>query len=1024
MRPLMLEVDGLRSYRHPVRVDFSDVTLMAIVGDTGSGKSSLLEAITYGLYAASTWSGQPGDLIADGTQTMRVELTFLAGGQRWRATRSMSRTGYPPPVHRLECLDEPGRRFDGRTQVNDEVERIVGLDYRGFLRSVILPQGRFADLLLATDADRTRILKNLFRVDELEQARQEASRVLERLDPAHADLRERRAGLLADPVATEAAATLEHQRAQAALNTLTDLQRRLGDLAQEAEEATRSAAAATRLAEDVADGQLQGGADQLQAVATVAAELAGERRHHDAEGADATDTLEGLRGQLEQAEAAGEDLGRLNAASSTLDTLTEELPDIAAQLKTLDGEHAELVATAEQLSAAAADVQALSRKAIRAAETAQQRREAASQAVKAVQAAQACIDVARDTQARLQRATQDASSQQDAIGDLEAAKARTVEALQQAESTQRAAKTELERQQRADSAAHAVHGLGPGDTCPVCARALPATFRPPAAPSMKAARVVLADADHRLAEAGRAATRADADIDAATRRLRELRGQQERMASELQACLREAATALGQSEPAPDASILERTDEQLLAGLTTAAQAADQAAQAAEDQAGGLRDQATGEQGRLEAAQQALEAQRRNHQRTRAQLRGRYHTATRRAARLPAAFQPTLPAADDLLAPDRPHPTLDVDQLTAHRQTLLQRLTIVQALDQACQQQTRRLEAANAASRQLDARYQAEVDGPLRRAQARLGRLAERATRTARHLEVAPPRPAPDSDEAAELAGWARDLEAAAADLRHQAEQAAGAATEQASKATNATRDLLASHGLDSPDALDAARLHAAATAQQAKAQADEASRQCPLAADLDRRLQQGGAFLAALRTVRDLLGDGRFIGYVVRQRQQALLAVASRLLGELTGQRYGFAADFQVVDRVTGQPRSPRTLSGGESFLASLALALGMVELAGRAGGRLDALFLDEGFGGLDAGSLDAAIDALESRAATGRLVAVISHVRLVAERIADVLAVRATPAGSQTAWLSRTERAEVVDQELAAAVEAGLLA
>jgi len=193
----MLEVDGLRSYRHPVRVDFGDVTLMAIVGDTGSGKSSLLEAITYGLYAASTWSGQPGDLIADGTQTMRVQLTFLAGGQRWRATRSMSRTGYPPPVHRLECLDEPGRRFDGRTQVNDEVERIVGLDYRGFLRSVILPQGRFADLLLATDADRTRILKNLFRVDELEQARQEASHVLERLDPAHADLRERRAGLLA-----------------------------------------------------------------------------------------------------------------------------------------------------------------------------------------------------------------------------------------------------------------------------------------------------------------------------------------------------------------------------------------------------------------------------------------------------------------------------------------------------------------------------------------------------------------------------------------------------------------------------------------------------------------------------------------------------------------------------------------------------------------------------------------------------------------------------------------------------------
>ncbi|HYT46853.1 MAG TPA: Gldg family protein [Burkholderiales bacterium] len=106
-----------------------------------------------------------------------------------------------------------------------------------------------------------------------------------------------------------------------------------------------------------------------------------------------------------------------------------------------------------------------------------------------------------------------------------------------------------------------------------------------------------------------------------------------------------------------------------------------------------------------------------------------------------------------------------------------------------------------------------------------------------------------------------------------------------------------------------------------------------------------------------------------------------------------------------------------------NLALALGMVELAGRAGGRLDAVFLDEGFGGLDTSSLDAAIDALETRAASGRLVAVISHVQLVAERITDVLGVRATPAGSEVDWLSTSERAEAVDQELAATIEAGLL-
>jgi exonuclease SbcC len=184
-----------------------------------------------------------------------------------------------------------------------------------------------------------------------------------------------------------------------------------------------------------------------------------------------------------------------------------------------------------------------------------------------------------------------------------------------------------------------------------------------------------------------------------------------------------------------------------------------------------------------------------------------------------------------------------------------------------------------------------------------------------------------------------------------------------------------------------------------------------------------GGVRVVDAQAVHDLLADGRFVGYVAQRRQQALLGVASELLAGLTGRRYGFAADFQIVDRLTGQPRSTRTLSGGESFLASLTLALGMVELAGRAGGRLDAVFLDEAFGGLDTTSLDAAIDALETRAASGRLVAMISHVQLVAERITDVLGVRATPAGSEVDWLSTSERAEAVDRELAATIEAGLL-
>ena len=95
------------------------------------------------------------------------------------------------------------------------------------------------------------------------------------------------------------------------------------------------------------------------------------------------------------------------------------------------------------------------------------------------------------------------------------------------------------------------------------------------------------------------------------------------------------------------------------------------------------------------------------------------------------------------------------------------------------------------------------------------------------------------------------------------------------------------------------------------------------------------------------------------------------------------------------------------------------LVELAGRGGGRLDALFLDEGFGSLDANSLSEALDALGRQADTGRLVAVISHLRSVAESMDRVLAVSTGAAGSQVRWLGGDERDEVITED----VEASLL-
>ena len=194
----------------------------------------------------------------------------------------------------------------------------------------------------------------------------------------------------------------------------------------------------------------------------------------------------------------------------------------------------------------------------------------------------------------------------------------------------------------------------------------------------------------------------------------------------------------------------------------------------------------------------------------------------------------------------------------------------------------------------------------------------------------------------------------------------------------------------------------------------DIAEAQIPQAADLDGWIRTGVEVRDSLSELARLLQDAQFVGHAIERRQRQLLIVASQILGSMTGNAYGFASDFDIVDRSTNQPRPTRTLSGGETFLASLALALALVEIAARSGTQLDALFLDEGFGSLDANALDEALSSLELQANGGRLVAVVSHVRAVAERIETVLEVTRSAAGSSAEWRGAAERELMLAEEL----------
>ena len=132
-------------------------------------------------------------------------------------------------------------------------------------------------------------------------------------------------------------------------------------------------------------------------------------------------------------------------------------------------------------------------------------------------------------------------------------------------------------------------------------------------------------------------------------------------------------------------------------------------------------------------------------------------------------------------------------------------------------------------------------------------------------------------------------------------------------------------------------------------------------------------------------MGHGGLKAYVASRLLEKILEIASRELEKLSG-RYRLILkddDIFVEDNwYANETRDVRSLSGGETFLASLALALAMVEYLSE-GTPLESLFIDEGFGTLDPETLEAVIQTLESLQQKGRLVGVITHVSELAERL-----------------------------------------
>jgi exonuclease SbcC len=205
-------------------------------------------------------------------------------------------------------------------------------------------------------------------------------------------------------------------------------------------------------------------------------------------------------------------------------------------------------------------------------------------------------------------------------------------------------------------------------------------------------------------------------------------------------------------------------------------------------------------------------------------------------------------------------------------------------------------------------------------------------------------------------------------------------------------------HDLAAPSAeralalLGEAERVASGAAVRAQNDADQAIQRAKERADLEDRIKSESEQIVVLGDLANELRADRFGEYIVQETLDLLAVHASDELLRISDGRYSLVpidGDFQVVDHANAdERRSVKTLSGGETFLASLALALALSRHIGELateglGAKLEAVFIDEGFGTLDPETLEEVIDALERLREDDLLVGVISHVPMLAQRV-----------------------------------------
>ncbi|MFQ6539426.1 MULTISPECIES: AAA family ATPase [Aphanothece] len=1006
MKPHHLRIEAFGPYAEPVEIGFDELSqegLFLIHGTTGAGKTFLLDALCFALYGEVSGDRSVKALKSDHAEPAavpRVSLEFSSGGARYLVerspayialkTRGEGTTEKAPQAALYRLVGTEREVIVSRTtEVTREVEGLVGLNAGQFRQVILLPQGKFAEVLRAKADEREALLKTLFDTVVFEQAgywledKAKAARgeVAEQ-NRAQEVLRNQAAHEWGPFAPTPAEGEAEEEEAQAGEAVPTDqagLDRLIEQIAavvvgtdsalKQATATWKSAQTAKAEIDKVADRwdrrnvakakleALEAQRDtvemlKLQLATAVRAEALRTSVDAERSARAALNTLQGsIKVQLQAAIRARDDAQALPVsvvvldllALPSLEDLNEATSDLAARRAEVSGlakkalEAAQAKKKAEDAVGLASKAEAERTTSTTAKETRQQEREAAAKAF-----TKACS--ARDQLDGLQRAAQEARERAGAVDALPKAQKREGDAVAAKTSADaqvskaNAAFVALRQRQIAGMAARLAGGLEDGAPCPVCGSL---EHPAPAQPSEDAVSDdAITAAETVLATATNAAENAAVAV-------------AEALAAR-KAVLEKAGDAANDPEAARKAA---SQSAEALAAAQALAKTVDTLEAAISQHDQDLRD--------LEVAIQTATTQ--------IALQGQ--TAADEAKRAETLSAEIVKELGEGVDPQ------------AVLQTFVPLEAALKALAGSCQASTSattRLEQASARlEKELSGSEFADVraveaalkDEPVRQKWEQRIEAFEKEVTGQTGILASPdladlPQERPDTAAAAEMVVSADAARTAAVERHTQARRGQGEIQRLAGEHREGEVSLV-----------------------------QKRERAQLLSAVADRCLGKAAPFISLQRWVLSA-----YLAEICRYANQRLeLMTSGRYQLRLTdeGGRGGRNAGLglRVLDAYTGEEREVSSLSGGETFQASLALALGVADTvqAHTGGVHLDALFIDEGFGTLDPDNLQLAMDELDRLREGGRMIGIISHVGALRERIRCGIEVLASDQGSR---------------------------